>query len=247
VRLDPETWAAVYESDSPTGPAFVFRRSAEVAREACLAGATPDERWLDVGAGTGHLAAELAAAGLDVIGVDDDPSMLRAAEQRFGRNSELGPRFRLAEAERLPFADATVDGVVAASLSGCLAHPRSFFSEVGRVLRPGGRAVVTFTNREGTLHGIGRMFSAVTRAPRSPLFLPVRLYSTRQAVLELEAAGLLVAQIRYYNCFLSIGRWTFPPRRLALPLERLLDNRAGRPIARNFLAVATKRMHAASD
>ncbi len=244
MRLDPEAWAEIYESDPPSGPAFVFWHSAEVARDACLASATPDERWLDVGTGTGHLAAELAAAGLDVTAVDDDPSMLRAAERRFGA---LGPRFRLAEADRLPFADGALDGVVAVSLSGCLADPTSFFAEVGRVLRPGGRAVVTFTNQEGALHGLGRVLSAAGRARRSALFLPVKSYSTGEAVLELEAAGLVVSEIRYYNCFLSIGRGMFPPRPLALPLERLLAGRVGRRIARNFLTVSTKGLRAASD
>lgn len=237
MRIEPDDWAAIYESNRPTGQAFVFRRSAEVARNACLARATPGERWVDVGTGTGHLAFELAAVGLDVIAVDNDPTMLRAAEKRSGASADHQPRFRIAEAHRLPFEDGTLDGVVATSLCGCLADPKPFFFEVGRVLRPRGTAVLTFTNRESALHGIGRRLAS---EQQPSLFLPIRRYSTHEAARELEGAGLLVREIRYYNCFLSTQRMMFPPRRVALLLERGLDNHAGRFIARNFLAVATK-------
>ncbi len=239
MRLDPDEWAAIYDSRRCTGQAFVFRHGAEVAREACLARATPDEQWVDVGCGTGHLAAELAAAGLGVTGVDSDPKMVRAAELRFVSERDSGRlRFEAADAGRLPFGDGTLDGVVATSLVGCLEESTAFFREVHRVLRPGGYAVITFTNRASVLHAIGGL--AAARRRRSPLYLPVRLYSTREAVLELERAALLAVEIRYYNCFLSTDSGMLPPRPFALLLERSLNNPAGKAVARNFLAVATK-------
>src|SRR5688572_30310376 len=145
--------------------------------------------------------------------------MLRAAEARFER---AGLRFQAGEAERLPFADASLDGVAATSVVGLLDDATAFLHEVGRVLRPGGTSVITFTNRQSVLHALG------SRRRRSPLRLPVRSYSTREAVLELEAAGLAVAEIRYYNCFLASGRFMLPPRALALLLERILNRRGGR-------------------
>lgn len=234
---DPRAWAAIYESRDPSAQELVFRRGVDVAGEACIAEARPGGRWADVGCGTGHLAARLACAGLDVTGVDADPRMLDVAERH--RNPGLALRFRAGDAGDLPFGDGTLDGVVATSVVGCLADPAPFFSEVGRVLRAGGRAVVTFTNRESVLHALGALLRSGSSA-RSPLYARTRLYSTREAVAELERAGLSVRDVRYYNCFVSVGRTAVPPRSVALRLEGLLRGAAGRRIARNLLAVATK-------
>lgn len=129
-----------------------------------------------------------------------------------------------------------LDGVVATSLVGCLEHATPFFREIERVLRSGGIAVLTFTNRSSLLHALGRL-----RRRHSSLYTPARSYSHSEAATTLERAGLAVTELHYYNCFLSLNGGMLPPLRLALALERLLDNRAGSLVARNMLAVAAKR------
>ena len=150
--LDPNEWAAVYETPRPNGHQLVFRAGAEIGRRACLAFASPGERWLDVGCGTGHLAAALAAAGLQVTGVDADSRMIAAAKTRFPELS-----FETADASFLPFPDGSVDGIVATSVLGCLEDPAGFVAEAARVLRPAGTVVLTFTNRSSPLHAVGNL------------------------------------------------------------------------------------------
>ena len=104
--------------EEPRGPGLVFRRGADLAFEAVLA---RGGRWADVGCGTGHLAARLATAGIQIVGVDADPAMVAAARGRF---PEL--TLAVATAESLPFGDGELDGVVATSLAGCLADPAPF-------------------------------------------------------------------------------------------------------------------------
>jgi ubiquinone/menaquinone biosynthesis C-methylase UbiE len=242
VRFDPAEWSTVYESSRPSGQAFVFRHGAELALECCLGTAEPGEHWVDIGAGTGHLAARLAAAGLRVTAVDDDATMVRAARTRFGsagRPDGLG--FAVANADALPFQDGTVDGVVATALVGLLGDPRPFLREVSRVLRPGGNAVITFSNRSSMLHGIG--IKVRTKGPdrcSRRYAAPARRYTRGEAIAELDRAALEVVRTYYYNFFFAPGRRMWPPRRLALFIEPRLQRPGGALVARNLLAVAAK-------
>lgn len=109
---------------------------------AALSGA---ETVLDIGCGHGA-AVRLAAARLSTgraIGVDPSPAMIRiAAEQSEDHPARARIDFHENSAEHLPFADATMDVVIAiGSLHHWFDIPRGL-SEVARVLRPAGRLVV---------------------------------------------------------------------------------------------------------
>jgi ubiquinone/menaquinone biosynthesis C-methylase UbiE len=106
----------------------------EVVRAADLSG----RRVLDVGCGTGRLAALLAERhGAHAHGVDPSAEMLAVAERR--QNVELV----LGRAEELPFPDGHFERAVMFLVVQHVDRPRAF-AEVARVLTPGGRfAVVT--------------------------------------------------------------------------------------------------------
>lgn len=101
---------------------------------------------LDVGAGTGRLVPTLAAAvgpGGEIFAVDRSPGMLDEAALR-GRLSAPGVQSLVARGGALPLADASVDRALLAWVLHELApdERRSVWSELRRVVRPGGCVVV---------------------------------------------------------------------------------------------------------
>jgi demethylmenaquinone methyltransferase / 2-methoxy-6-polyprenyl-1,4-benzoquinol methylase len=89
---------------------------------------------LDLACGTGDLCRELMAAGYRAVGMDFSHGMLRAARTDA----------RLVEADilRLPVRDGGADGVMCGFAMRNVTSLGGLFSEVARVLRPGGRAVL---------------------------------------------------------------------------------------------------------
>lgn len=92
------------------------------------------KRVLDVGTGEGQVARVLADVGVDVVGVDPFPAQVHEAVRRGG-----GPRYGLAEAARLPFADGSFGGAVACLVFEHIEDVDDAIAEVSRVLAPGGR------------------------------------------------------------------------------------------------------------
>jgi SAM-dependent methyltransferase len=95
------------------------------------------ERVLDVGTGSGAgallLAREFPRAS--VRGVDISAEMIRSAQQKIGLDPEGRVAFRVADAASLPFGDESFDLVAQLNMP-------PFFTEIGRVLRPGGHVIV---------------------------------------------------------------------------------------------------------
>lgn len=124
-------WAATYD-----GPNTAISREERVVHP--LLDSTPAGAALDAACGTGRYAAYLAARGHRVIGVDASPEMLAKARARVP-SADL----RLGTLEALPLEDASVHlAVCALALTHCvdLVPP---IRELARVVRPGGRIVLS--------------------------------------------------------------------------------------------------------
>ena len=97
---------------------------------------------LDAGMGPGRLCAELESRGWTAHGVDAAPEMVSAAR---GRLPVAADRLLVGRIESLPFPDARFDVVVATGVLEYAQLPAAL-RELARVLRPGGRAVVSYPN-----------------------------------------------------------------------------------------------------
>jgi ubiquinone/menaquinone biosynthesis C-methylase UbiE len=109
---------------------------------------------LDLGAGTGKLAAVAAELGHDVIAVDPSQEMLEVCRRRSGIDTMVGA------AESIPLAHASVDAVIVGQAFHWFDHARAL-PEIARVLRPEGVLGLLWNNADTVVPWVRRIFQVI--------------------------------------------------------------------------------------
>jgi arsenite methyltransferase len=115
---------------------------AGVANPFSLGELEPGERVLDVGCGAGTdtlVAAQMVGERGRVTGIDMTPEMLAKARQAANELGAVNVEFVEGEIEQLPFDDETFDVVISNGVIDLVPDKDAVFSEIFRVLEPGGR------------------------------------------------------------------------------------------------------------
>ena len=164
----------------------------------------PGYRLLDVGCGSGLLALMAAKDGLDVTGVDIADNLVERARVR-AQAEGLVVCFEEADAEALPFEDASFD-VVASRIAAMFAPRQDLVAkELLRVCKPGGTIAMANWTPQGF---VGQMFKTVSTfiAP-SGMPSPV-LWGDEATVRERLSKGLSELNLvrRHYTF-----SYPFPP------------------------------------
>jgi ubiquinone/menaquinone biosynthesis C-methylase UbiE len=166
----------------------------------------PDDRVLDIAAGSGNAAIPAAQAGAEVVASDLTPELLDVGR---ARADELGLQleWRQADAEALPFADGEFH--VAMSTVGIMFAPHHEASarELLRVVRPGGRIGLINWTPDGF---IGQMFAAMKpyAPPPPPGATPPPRWGDEEHVRSL--LGDVVTEFTATRALLPVSKFTTP-------------------------------------
>jgi SAM-dependent methyltransferase len=162
----------------------------------------PGDDVLDVAAGSGNVAIPAAEAGARVIATDLTPELLdqgRADAEARGASLD----WRVADAEHLPFEDATFDAVTSCVGVMFAPHHQQAADELVRVCRPGGRIGLISWTPTGF---IGQMFAVMKPfvAPPPPGAQPPPLWGDIEHVRELF--GDRMTDVRASQQLLNAGQ-----------------------------------------
>jgi 2-polyprenyl-6-hydroxyphenyl methylase/3-demethylubiquinone-9 3-methyltransferase len=122
--------------------------------------------WLDAGCGTGTMSRWLAARGCQVRGVDAAPSMIQIARQMSVNDiGTEGLQFEvIGNIETLPFLGSSFDGILCSSVLEYAARPERCLEEFARVMRSGGKLLISVPNAHSlirkalrTAHDLSRL------------------------------------------------------------------------------------------
>lgn len=128
-----------YQSGCHDAGAPLRPGGAELTQRALhCAGFATGERVLDLGCGVGVATRMLHERGCRALGLD-----LAAPRLVLARRTTPGLAMVAGDARRLPFADASLDGVLAECAFSLIGYTSATLAECRRVLRPGGRIAVT--------------------------------------------------------------------------------------------------------
>jgi ubiquinone/menaquinone biosynthesis C-methylase UbiE len=215
----------------------------DLARMLALADPHPTDRALDLCTGGGHTTLMLAPHVAQVIASDLTPTMLAAARTFLTSQGVANVEYVIADAEHLPFLDASFNIVTVRAAPHHFADVRAATQEMARVLLPDGRLIVS-----DSVAPADPMLDAFDDdVERRRDHSHVRNYTEQQWRDLLHAAGLTVSRTEQHRVTIDFADWTARSR---MPAEARVslehDMLAAAPEIRAYFAITEHEGHVAT-
>jgi SAM-dependent methyltransferase len=181
-----------------------------------LSGLGAGARVADLGCGSGVFTELLRRRGYSAVGIDISPKLVAV-----GRAKYPGLELLEGDAENLPFAAGSLDGVLLSGLVHHFPDPRRLAAEVSRVLKPGGRFVAFDPNRTNP-------FMWLYRDRSSPFYSSVGVTENERPVLAHQVRSIFSSEGFQVQTDYIAGlayRYVASSRtRMLLPIYNFIDN-----------------------
>lgn len=178
-----DAWSLIY--DLPWVQRATYRPIHDAVLRALVA--SPACRVLDIGCGTGQLAARIKRTrpATFVVGCDFSAGMLSRAAARCHR-----VRWIRGDAGRLPFHDGTFDAITSTEAFHWFPDQDAALAEFYRILKPGGRLLLAMVNTPASV--VSDVFYVGSRLVGEPFYWP----TTHEIRRRVEAVGFAVDEQR---------------------------------------------------
>ena len=201
----PENWSAVSARYDVKLAEFTGQFAVDLLEAAAF---TPEARVLEVAAGTGIVTAPLAKQVHHVTAIDYAPGMLDRLRERLTREAISNVHAAVMDGQALDLADHTFDGALSNFGLMLFADRVKGFSEMCRVLRPGGPAVVSAWSFMERFEPRGVFLKAIQKAfpdfPPPPGVPPIfSLADPEVFAAEMRAGGFAEVRITSVTRFLE--------------------------------------------
>ncbi len=186
--------AALYSSEELSGlPESVTEMAMGCGNPSAIAGLKPGEVVLDLGSGGGidlFLAAQKVGPTGKAIGLDMTQEMIDLAQNNAQKVGVQNVEFRLGEIEGMPFEDDSIDVIISNCVINLSPDKDRVFAEAYRVLKPGGRMVISDLVTEGHLP------LAVKESVEAWVGCVAGALDKREYLEKIEAAGFIDLKTR---------------------------------------------------
>ena len=177
----------------------------------------PGEKVFDIGCGVGFLAHELAlkvGKSGKVVGIDQNPEMIRHSQQRCEGLPQI--EFNEGDASQLPAEDQSFDAVSCTQVLLYVKDVSKVLTEMRRILKPGGRLVIVETAWRGVVlnsaddaltKNIFSAWDSAVPSPNLPVHLGPLLKKHEFSNIQVEAVPILNTEYTPSNFSHGMMEW----------------------------------------